>query len=67
MALNKQELRNTLVRIFNNHSTQNNVEQVAEELAEAIDKYVKEAEIIYTSGLTTPNGPVTGKFEGKLE
>ena len=67
MALNKQELRSTFVRIFSNHSIQNNVEQVAEELADAIDKYVKEAEIIYTSGLTAPNGPVTGKFEGKLE
>lgn len=67
MALNKQELKAKFIQIFNNHSTENNVGEVAKELADAIDEYVKEAKITYTSGLTAPNGPVTGVFEGKLE
>lgn len=67
MALNKEGLKVKLVQIFSNHSTESNVEQVAQELADAIDEYVKQAEIIYTAGLTAPNGPVTGVFEGKLE
>lgn len=67
MALNKQELKIKFIQIFNNHSTENNVEKVAKELADAIDEYVKEAKIIYTTGLTSPSGAVTGVFEGKLE
>jgi len=67
MALNKEELKVKFVQIFSNHSTESNVEDVARELADAIDEYVKQAEILYITGLTAPNGPVTGVFEGKLE
>lgn len=67
MSLNKVALKNKLIEIFSRPDTQSNVEQVAEQLANAIDEYVKEAKIVYTNGLTAPNGPVTGTFNGNLQ
>lgn len=67
MALNKTQLKNRLVSIFSNPQTQSNVELVAQQMADAIDEYVKTAAIKYNSGLTAPNGPVTGTFNGNLE
>jgi hypothetical protein len=67
MSLNKVTLRNKLIDIFSQPDTSSNVEQVAEQIANAIDEYVKEASIFYTNGLMAPNGPVTGTFNGNLE
>lgn len=67
MSLNKVALKNKLIEIFSHPDTQSNVEQVAEQLANAIDEYVKEAKIVYTNGLTAPNGPVSGTFNGNLQ
>lgn len=67
MSLNKVTLKNKLIEIFSQPDTQSNVEQVAEQIANAIDEYVKEAKIIYTNGLTAPNGPVSGTFNGNLQ
>ena len=67
MPLNKVTLKNKLVQIFSQEGTESNVEQVAQQLADAIDDYVKEAKIVYTNGLTAPNGPVTGTFNGNLQ
>lgn len=67
MPLNKVTLKNKLIHIFSQPDTDSNVEQVAEQIADAIDEYVKEAKIVYTNGLTAPNGPVTGTFNGNLQ
>lgn len=67
MALDKEALKNKLVQIFSQPDTQSNVQEVAEQIANAIDEYVKEATIVYTSGLTAPNGAVAGTFNGNLE
>lgn len=67
MALNKTQLKNRLVTIFSNPQTQSNVNAVAQQMADAIDEYVKTATIKYTSGLSAPNGAVTGQFNGNLE
>jgi hypothetical protein len=67
MPLNKVTLKNKLIQIFSQPDTDSNVEQVAEQIADAIDEYVKEAKIVYTNGLTAPNGPVTGTFNGNLQ
>ncbi len=48
MAFNKTQLRNDLIEIFNNPSTEGNVNAVATALAEAIDNYVKTGNAIGT-------------------
>ncbi len=77
MALNKtllkNELKTGLRQIFANPSTTNNSDAVADAMAQLlsdkIDDFVKEASIIYTTGLIAPSsgGTVTGAFEGNLE
>jgi hypothetical protein len=67
MPLNKVTLKNKLIEIFSQPNTESNVEQVAEEIANAFDDYIKEAKIVYTNGLTAPNGPVSGTFNGNLQ
>ncbi len=48
MAFNKTQLRNDLIEIFNNPSTEGNVNAVATALANAIDDYVKTGNAIGT-------------------
>lgn len=69
MALNKTTLKNKLVEIFSKSKTESNVDQVATELSDAIDAYIKTATIVYVAGLTTPagGGAVTGTFNGNLQ
>ena len=77
MALNKSTLKAALEtglkQIFNNPSTTNNKDAIAEQMAtllsNKIDDYVKEATIIYNTGLIAPSsgGTVTGSFDGNLE
>lgn len=67
MPLNKVTLKNKFVQIFSQEDTESNVEQVAQQLADAIDDYVKEAKIVYTAGLVASNEPVTGTFNGNLQ
>jgi len=67
MPLNKTVLKTKLVQIFSKSNKESNIDQVAEELADAIDAYIKTANINYTGGLTAPNGPVTGTFNGALQ
>lgn len=68
MALNKATLKTKIVGIMNDMLTRENtsVDEFATRLSNAIDDYVKEATINYTSGLTAPNGAVTGTFNGNL-
>lgn len=69
MALNKTALKDKIVVIMTDMMTREStsIEEFAERLSNAIDEYVKEAEIIYEAGLIAPNGAVTGEFNGKLE
>jgi len=77
MALNKKTLENEIVSILSNllerddelkEGQKNPTVEFAAKLSNAIDDYVKNAEIKYTSGLVAPTsgGPVTGSFTGKL-
>lgn len=67
MPLNKVTLKNKLVQILSQPDTDSNIEQIATQIANAIDEYVKEAKIVYTAGLVAPNGPVSGTFNGNLQ
>lgn len=69
MALNKNGLKTAIKTILNDmrNRKENADEEFAERLSDAIDNYVKTASIVYENGLTAPEGPVTGVFNGKLE
>ncbi len=69
MALNKATLKNGIVAIMTDmmERENNSIEEFAARLSDAVDEYVKGADIIYQSGLTAPNGAVTGTFNGNLE
>lgn len=69
MALNKGELAKAIKALMTDMRTrtENADEEFANRLASAIDEYTKGAEIQYNSGLTAPQGPVTGTFDGKLK
>jgi hypothetical protein len=43
------------------------IDEFATRLSDAIDSYVKQASVVYTSGLMAPNGNVVGNFNGRLE
>ena len=45
MALDKAQLKSRLVRLFNKPQTVSNVDQVAGDLAAAIDEFVKTATV----------------------
>ena len=68
MALNKNELKQNIKQILIDMMQRDTAsyEEFAQRLADAIDTYVKQATINYTSGLTAPNGAVTGTFNGNL-
>lgn len=67
MALNREQLKQRLIEIFSQEDTESNIEDVAEQISEAIEDFVKEARIVYSSGLTSSNGIVSGNFNGHLE
>lgn len=69
MALNKGQLKNGIKALMTDMRTRTEIsdDDYAAELADLIDAYVKSATIIYTSGLISPQGPVTGTFNGQLE
>lgn len=69
MALNKAELKTQIAAIMTDMMAREDtsIDEFAGRLSTAIDTYVKTAAIVYTSGLTAPNGAVTGTFSGNLE
>ncbi len=70
MALNKVILKNNIIAIMQDMMSreETSIEEFAERLASAIDVYVKDAEIVYTTGLTSATGGVvTGTFQGNLK
>ncbi|KAA2244566.1 hypothetical protein F0L74_00900 [Chitinophaga agrisoli] len=75
MALNKSALAQSIKSAFKNMKDDNGDEEqtldtLCNKLAEAVDTYVKTAEINYITGLMAPpgtaGGPVTGPFKGNL-
>ncbi|MGJ5643200.1 hypothetical protein [Formosa sp. S-31] len=69
MALDKDSLKANIIQIMTDmmEREENSIEEFAERLSTAVDTYVKTATIVYTTGLTAPNGAVTGSFQGNLE
>lgn len=69
MALNKTQLKNGIKQLMQDmmQRDQASIDEFAERLATLIDNYVKEATIVYESGLQSPHGPVVGTFNGHLE
>ncbi len=69
MALDKSKLKNDISSIMTEmlKREENSVEEFASRLANAIDAYVKDAEIVYIAGLTASSFPVVGTFEGSLK
>lgn len=71
MSLNseKQTAKNEVKKILEDMITreQTSTEEFANRLIDVMEEWLKKAAIIYISGLTAPNGAVTGTFNGKLE
>lgn len=69
MALNKEALKQNIVAILTDmmEREESSIEEFATRLSDSVDTFVKTATIKYTSGLTAPNGAVTGTFNGNLE
>jgi hypothetical protein len=69
MALQKTHLKDDIVSIMSDMMERENtsIEEFATRLSDAIDSYVKQASVVYTSGLVAPNGNVVGNFNGRLE
>lgn len=69
MALDKSKLQNGIKNIMTDMLDRevNSIDEFSERLASLIDTYVKEAEIVYLTGLTASSYPVTGTFKGNLK
>lgn len=69
MALDKATLKIQIVGLLTDMMLreQTSIDEFATRLSDAVDSYVKTATVVYTDGLTAPNGAVTGTFNGNLE
>jgi len=69
MALNKSELKTQIAAIMTDMMAREttSIDEFATRLSNTIDAYVKEATVVYSSGLIAPNGAVTGTFNGNLQ
>jgi hypothetical protein len=69
MALNKADLKTKIEAIMTDmmEREDTSIDEFATRLSNAIDAYVKEATVVYSSGLIAPNGAVTGTFNGNLQ
>lgn len=69
LSSDKQAAKNQVKAILDDmlKREETSTEEFANRLIEAMEEWLKKATIIYTSGLTAPNGVVTGTFNGKLE
>lgn len=68
MALNKIQLQNEIKSILEDMETRetDSKQEFAERLANAIDSYVRQIDVIYVAGLVAPSGPVTGTFQNTV-
>ncbi len=69
MALNEAQLKNDVVKLLTDMMQRDNtsIDEFATRLSSSITSHIKNAEIVYTSGLIAPNGAVTGVFNGNLK
>ncbi|MCZ2393421.1 MAG: hypothetical protein LC105_06175 [Chitinophagales bacterium] len=71
MALDKTTLKSEIQSLLSDMENRNvdSKSEFAQALADAIEKYVKSATIVYVAGLATApgGGAVTGTFEGSLQ
>ncbi|MRJ11535.1 hypothetical protein EDL98_10710 [Ornithobacterium rhinotracheale] len=70
--LNENRLKNKIIAAMDKcqkeeDNPNRSKEQFASDLARAIVEEIKELKIIYSAGLTAPNGAVTGKINAKIE
>lgn len=67
MPLNKVQLKTDIKAAFLAAKAKTDdpdaaFDALAGSIADAVDSYVKQMQITYSSGLTAPNGPVAGVF-----
>jgi hypothetical protein len=69
LSSTKQGAKNKVKAILEDMLTRedNSTEEFANRLIDIMEDWLKEATIKYITGLTAPNGAVTGTFNGKLE
>lgn len=69
MALETTQLKQTIVGLMTEmlEREENSIEEFAQRLSDAIEVHIKTATIVYTGGLTAPNGAVSGTFNGQLQ
>lgn len=73
MALNLTTIKSDVAAAFEavmnqaDDDRQGAIDKVAERIAQAMVNAIQSAEIVYTTGLTSPSGPVTGTFSGNLK
>ncbi len=69
MALNKTDLENQIKEMLTQMLTreETSIDEFASKLSNSIYDFVKSADVKYNNGLSAPNGPVTGTFNGRLE
>ncbi len=65
----KQEAIDSLVNLMTEMRTKEEIsdQEFAERLFDLLLVWLKQASIKYLTGLTAPNGSVTGNFSGNLE
>mgnify|MGYP003134715686 CR=1 FL=1 len=70
MALDKQALKTEIVSLLTDMLVRENtsIDEFATRLSNAVDEFVKSADIVYASGLIDGESmPVTGVFNGQLQ
>lgn len=69
LSSGKAKAVNDVVKLLEDMLTRenNSTQEFAERIIDTLEDWLKEATIKYISGLTAPNGAVTGVFNGKLE
>ncbi len=70
--LDANRLKNKIKQAFIDEQTEESdhnasVDRIAQKLAQAIVDEIKEAKVIYTVGLTAPNGAVTGTINHTIQ
>ena len=71
MALDKAQLAQSITKAFMDQTSKKEnpeaaIQDLASKIADAIDTYTRQLEIVYTAGLLATNGPVTGTFQYTL-
>ncbi|EKT3957698.1 hypothetical protein NTJ28_001685 [Flavobacterium psychrophilum] len=66
MPLDKPTLISTLIQIFSNPDTESNVETIAQEIADAVEVYVKSGQVNVTVATTGSPTNHTGTGTGNI-